>query len=65
MLQLGEGIGLAGEVFVGFDPLLGVDKVIDHLLERAWTIGEALVARQVNHPHPTAAEQPLNLITIL
>ena len=65
MLQLRESVGFAREIFVGFDPLRLVDKVIDHLFDRAGAIGEALVAREVNHAHPAAAEQPLDQVASL
>ena len=60
MLELGQGIGFAREVVVGLHPLLRVDEVIDHLLDRAGPVGQALVMRQVDHPHPAAAEQTLD-----
>ena len=50
---------------IGLDPLLRVDEVIDHLLDRAGAVGEALIVRQVDHPHPAAAEQPFDLIAML
>ena len=65
MLQLRERVGFAREVIVGLDPLLLVDEVIDHLLDRAGAVGQALVMRQVDHPHPAAAEQALDLVAIL
>ncbi len=65
MLQLRERVGFAREIFVGLDPLSLVDKVIDHLFDRARTIRQALVVREVNHPHPAAAEQPRDLVASL
>ncbi len=65
MLQLGEGVGLAGEIFVRFQPLLRIDEVIDHLLDSAGPARQALVARQVDHPHPAAAQQALDQVAIL
>ena len=62
MLQLREGIGLAREIVVGFESLLLVDEVIDHLLDRAGAIGEALVAGEIDHAHSAAAEQPLDRV---
>ncbi len=35
MLQLREGVGLAGEIFVGLNPLLRVDEMVDHFLDGA------------------------------
>ena len=60
MLELRERVGLAREIFVGLDTLLLVDEVIDHLLDRAGAIGQALIAREVDHPHAAAAEQALD-----
>ena len=65
VLELRERVGLAREVFVGLDPLLLVDEVIDHLLDRAVAVGQALVMREVDDPHPAAAQQALDLITVL
>ncbi len=65
MAQLGQGIGFAGEIFVGFAALLRVDEVIDHLLERARAIGQALVLREVNHSHAAAADQLLDQVAVL
>ena len=65
MLQLREGVGFAREVFVGLDPLLLVDEVIDHLFDRARAIGQALVVRQVDHPHSAAAEQAFDSVADL
>ena len=62
MLQLREGVGLARKVVVGFEALLLVDEVIDHLLDRAGAIGEALVVREIDHAHSAAAKHPLDLI---
>jgi len=39
--------------------------MIDHLLEGARTIRQALIVRQVNHPHPAAADQTLDRIASL
>ena len=55
-----KSVGLAREVLVGLDTLGLVDEVIDHLLEGAGAVREPLIARQVNHPHAAAAQQPLN-----
>ncbi len=65
MLQLREGVGFAREIFVGLDPLRLIDKVIDHFLDSAGTIREALIARQVDHSHPAAAEQFLDTVAVL
>ena len=65
MLQLCEGVGLAREIFVGLDSLRLVDKVIDHLFDRARTIREPLVGREVHHAHSAAAKQPRDFITPL
>ena len=65
VLELSQGIGFAGEVVVGLDSLLRIDEVIDHLLDRAGTIGQALVMGQVDHPHPAAAEQAFDLVAVL
>ncbi len=65
MLQLRERVGFAREIFVGLDPLRLVDKVIDHLFDRAGPIREALIVREIHHPHPAAAEQPLDLVARL
>ena len=64
MLQLREGVGLAREIVVGLEPLLLVDEVIDHLLDRAGAIGQALVAREIDHSHSAAAEHSLDQIAI-
>ncbi len=45
VLELRERVGFAGEVIVGFDPLLLVDEVVDHLLDRAGAVGQAMVMR--------------------
>ena len=65
MLQLRERVGFAREIFVGLDSLRLVDKVIDHLFDRARTIRQPLIAREINHPHPAAAEQPVDRIAAL
>ena len=65
MLELRERVGLAREIFVGLDPLLLVDEMVDHLLDRAGAVGQALVVREVDHPHPAAAQQALDLIAVL
>src|SRR5216684_2300092 len=65
MFELGEGIGFARKVFVGLDPLLRIDEVVDHLLDGAWAVGQALVARQINHPHPATADQTLDEVALL
>jgi hypothetical protein len=39
--------------------------MIDHLFDRARTIREALIVREIHHPHPAAAEQPLDFVTRL
>jgi len=60
-----ERVGFAGEVFVGLESLRGVDKVIDHLLDRAGPVRKALIARQVDHPHPAPAEQAFDPVAVL
>ena len=65
MLQLRERVGLAREIFVGLDSLRLVDKVIDHLFDRARTIREALVVREIHHAHPAAAKQPRDFVAPL
>jgi hypothetical protein len=65
VLELRKSIGFAGKVLVGFESLLRVDEMIDHLFDRAGTARKALVARQVNHPHAAATQQPLNFVSML
>jgi hypothetical protein len=65
MLQLGESISLAGEVFVGLQALLGIDKVVNHFFDGAWTVRQALIMRQVDHPHAAAAQQAFNSVSLL
>ncbi len=65
VLELRERVGFAGEVIVGLDPLLLVDEVVDHLLDRAGAVGQAMVMREVDHSHPAAAQQALDLVAIL
>ncbi len=59
MLQLRESIGFAREIVVCLDPLLRIDEVIDHLLDRAGPIRQPLIMGEVNHAHPAAAEQTI------
>ena len=65
VLQLRERVGFARKIIVGLDPLLRVDEMVDHLLDRAGAVGQALVVREVNHPHPAAAEQAIDLVALL
>ena len=65
MLQLRERVGLAREIIVGLDSLRLVDKVIDHLFDRARPIRQPLIVGQIHHPHPAAAEQPPDLVAAL
>jgi hypothetical protein len=65
MFELRKGIGFAGKVLVGFEPLLRVDEMIDHLFDGTGAAGKPLVVRKINHPHAAAAQQPLNFVPML
>src|SRR5215472_6172847 len=65
MLELGESISLACEIFVRLQALLGIDKVVNHLFDGAWTVGQALIMGQVDHAHAAAAQQAFNPVSLL
>jgi hypothetical protein len=39
--------------------------MVHHLLDGARTVGQALVAREIDHPHTAAAQQAFDSVSLL